>query len=196
MKNNIILIGYMGCGKSTIGRQVARKLNASFLDTDAWIEEKEGVTISEIFVTKGEPYFRDKETECLKNLLKEEETEYGKDVHEELSREGEEEKKIYVISVGGGLPVREENQKLLKQLGHVIYLKANPDTIYERIKGDTTRPLLQTENPLQKIREMMLSREEKYQAVAHEVLAVDGKSIGKIVDEIMKEKMNHENSCY
>lgn len=195
MKNNIILIGYMGCGKSTIGRQLAKKLKVSFLDTDAWIEEKEGITISEIFATKGEGYFRDKETECLKFFLKEKQTEsYLEENCGELSKE-EQEQIFYVISVGGGLPVREENQKLLKQLGHVIYLKAKPDTIYERIKGDTTRPLLQTENPLQKIREMMLSREEKYQAAAHEVLSVDGKSIGKIVDEIMKEKMKRENSC-
>ena len=173
---------------------MARKLKASFLDTDAWIEEKEGVSISEIFATKGETYFRDKETECLKNLLKEKDAEVRKDDLGELSKE-EQETIFCVISVGGGLPVREENQKLLKQLGHVIYLKAKPDTIYERIKGDTTRPLLQTENPLQKIQDMMLSREEKYQAAAHEVLSVDGKSIGKIVDEIMKEKMKHENSC-
>lgn len=194
MKNNIILIGYMGCGKSTIGKQVAGKLKASFLDTDAWIEEKEGRTISEIFAIKGETYFRDKETECLKNLLKEKGAEVRKDDLEELSKK-EQEQIFCVISVGGGLPVREENQKLLKQLGHVIYLKAKPDTIYERIKGDNTRPLLQTENPLQKIQDMMLFREEKYQAAAHEVLSVDGKSIGKIVDEIMKEKMKYENSC-
>lgn len=184
MKNNIILIGYMGCGKSTIGQRVARKLKAVFLDTDAWIEEKEGITISEIFAAKGESYFRDKETECLETLLKEKAAESDLGVCEELSKDVE--KKLQVISVGGGLPVREENQKLLKQLGYVIYLKAKPDTIYERIKGDTTRPLLQTENPLQKIKEMMSFREEKYQAAAYEVLEVDGKSVEEIVEKILE----------
>lgn len=165
MRNNIILIGYMGCGKSTVGRKLAKVSDRVFLDTDAWIEEKEGITISEIFAKKGEPYFRDLETECLKTLM-------------ETQQIGN------IISVGGGLPVREENQKLLQQLGRVIYLKARPDTIYERIKGDTTRPLLQTENPLQRIKEMMASREEKYQAASHEVINVDGKDISEIIHEI------------
>ena len=161
----MILIGYMGCGKSTVGRKLAEVSDRAFLDTDAWIEEKEEVTISEIFAKKGEPYFRDLETECLKELI-------------ETGQKGK------VISVGGGLPVREENQKLLKELGTVIYLKARPDTVYERLKGDTTRPLLQTENPLQRIWEMMAAREEKYQAAAHKVIDVDGKNISEIIHEI------------
>lgn len=169
MKNNVILIGYMGCGKSTVGKKLAEKCQLFFLDTDAWIEEKEGITISEIFASKGETYFRDLETECLKELLK-------------GNRNNE------VISVGGGLPVREENQKLLRQLGMVVYLKAEPETIYERLKGDTTRPLLQTENSLQKIKDMMSAREEKYQAAAHRVIMVDGKNVSEIVSEIQKEK--------
>lgn len=167
MKSNIILIGYMGCGKSTVGRKTANILSMPFLDTDQWIEEKEGITISELFATKGEAYFRELETECLKELLK----------NVNLPT---------IISVGGGLPVREENQRLLKQLGQVIYLKAAPDTIYERLKGDSTRPLLQTENPLQKIRDMLFDREEKYLAAAEKVISVDGKSVMEIVGEIVE----------
>ena len=115
MKSNIILIGYMGCGKSTIGRKMAEVLSVPFLDTDQWIEEREGITISEIFSTKGEAYFRDLETECLKELLRKEDFSYAG----EETEKGKEytEKRRKVISVGGGLPVREENQKLLKQLG-------------------------------------------------------------------------------
>ena len=159
----------MGCGKSTIGRKIAEMLSVSFFDTDQWIEEKEGITISEIFAAKGEAYFRDLETECLKELLKKE--------HLPM-----------VVSVGGGLPVREENQKFLKQLGKVIYLKATPDTIYERLKGDTTRPLLQTENPLQRIKDMISFREEKYQAAAYKVISVDGKAVMEIMEEIMEDE--------
>lgn len=155
----------MGCGKSSIGRKLSEIKKRKFLDTDAWIEKKEGVTISEIFEQRGEPYFRTLETECLQVLL--------------------ENTTDTVISVGGGLPVKEENRKLLQQLGSVIYLKAQADTIYDRLKGDTTRPLLQTDDPMQKIKDMMAGREEKYQAAAHQVLVVDGKSIEEIVDEIV-----------
>ena len=177
LKNRLILIGYMGCGKSTIGREMAKVLEGSFLDTDAWIEEKEGMTISKIFEIKGEAYFRDLETACLKALVEE-------------KRKEDLNKKEVIISVGGGLPVREENQLLLKELGRVIYLKAKPDTIYERVKTDTTRPLLQTENPLQKIKDMLAVREGKYQAAAHEVIHVDGKGVEKIIEEILE----NENS--
>ena len=169
----------MGCGKSTIGRRVARKWKASFLDTDAWIEEKEGITISEIFTTKGEPYFRDLETECLKSLL--EKAKCEKSICGEALERGDKEKEFFVISVGGGLPVREENQKLLKQLGYVIYLKATPDTIYERIKGDTTRPLLQGDNPKQKIKNLMDQREEIYCQASEYIVEVDSKKVKDIM---------------
>lgn len=165
MRNNYILIGYMGCGKSTIGKEMSEILNMKFIDTDAWIEERQGITISEIFATKGEIFFRDLETTMLQELLEEKET--------------------MVISVGGGLPLREENRKLLQQLGRIIYLKAEPETIYNRVKGDTTRPLLQTGNPMERIREMLGQREEKYRAVADKIVIVDKKDISEIVYEVL-----------
>lgn len=165
MRNNYILIGYMGCGKSTIGKKLSEILNIKLVDTDAWIEERQGMTVSEIFATKGEPFFRDLETGTLQELL--------------------EEKESMVISVGGGLPLREENRRLLQQLGQVIYLKAQPETIYNRVKGDTTRPLLQTENPMGKIREMLGQREEKYQTAADKIVMVDEKDVSEIVYEVL-----------
>ena len=166
MKNNCILIGYMGCGKSTVGKKLSEALSHSFVDTDVLIEEEQRRTISEIFQADGEPFFRDLETETLRKLLE---------------TEGE-----YVISVGGGLPLREENRKLLQKLGQVIYLKAASDTIYNRLKGDVTRPLLQTENPKARIIEMLNEREEKYMAAAHNIVIVDEKEISEIVDEIIE----------
>lgn len=161
---------------------MAEMFQMLFVDTDAWIEEKEGMSITEIFEVKGEAYFRDLETHCLSELLKKDKT---VDSRKENDREKVcFERKPYMISVGGGLPVREENRLLLKQLGEVVYLKATPKTIYERIKGDTTRPLLQTENPFQKIKDMLNDREEKYQAAAHRVVTVDSKSIIEIIQEI------------
>ena len=166
MRNNYILIGYMGCGKSTVGRRMTEVLKRRFMDTDARIEECQGMTISEIFKLKGELYFRDLETKVLRELL--------------------EEDNEYVISVGGGMPLREENRELLRKLGKVIYLKATPETIYNRIKGDTARPLLQTADPKARITEMLIDREEKYLAAAHDIVIVDGKDVSEVVDEIVE----------
>lgn len=175
----------MGSGKSTIGKELAGRGEGLFLDTDLWIEEKEGMTISRIFEQKGEPYFRDLETACLKELLGK--TEKLEENFEDNKKEFDGKKNTvsgYVISVGGGLPVKDENRELLQQLGKVIYLKASSEVIYERIKEDTTRPLLQTPNPQQRIQELMAAREEKYEAAAHNIIIVDNKSIKEIVDEI------------
>lgn len=164
MKNNIILIGFMGSGKSTVGKRLAEALQYEFIDTDVEIEKKEGKTISDIFNTEGEGAFRDLETELIRSFLAKEK---GK-----------------VISVGGGLPLREENRKILQQLGTVVYLKATAETIYERLKGDNSRPLLQTENPYQRIREMMKDRENKYTEASHLILFTDKKNIEEIISEI------------
>ena len=172
MKNNIILIGFMGSGKSTIGKIIAENFGMHFLDTDAWIEEREQITISEIFASRGEAYFREFETKCLEVLLEES----GKGSDDKVIRN--------VISVGGGLPMKEENRQLLKKLGKVIYLKATEETIYNRLKTDTTRPLLQGDNPKQKIKNLMEQREEIYCQAADVVVEVDNKEIMEIVEEI------------
>ena len=88
------------------------------------------------------------------------------------------------VSVGGGTPVREENRKLLRQLGTVVYLQISPETVYERLKGDTTRPLLQCENPLEKIRELMESRKEAYESCADIIIAVDLLDMEEILEQI------------
>ena len=164
----------MGCGKSTIGKEIAKTCDMCFLDTDAWIEEKEQITISEMFATKGEAYFRQLETKCLEVLLEESNNDKQGDI---LGK---------VISVGGGLPVKEENRQLLKQLGTAIYLKATEETIYDRLKTDTTRPLLQGDNPKQKIKNLMEVREEFYCQVSDFIVEVDHKGISEIVEEIKK----------
>lgn len=164
----------MGCGKSTIGKEIAKDCDLHFLDTDAWIEEKEQMTISEMFAAKGEAYFRGLETKCLEVLL------------EESNLDSKDDTLGKVISVGGGLPVKEENRQLLKQLGTVIYLKATEETIYNRLKTDTTRPLLQGDNPTQKIKNLMEMREEFYGQASDFVVEVDHKGIRKIVEEIKK----------
>ena len=165
MKNNIILIGYMGCGKTTLGKKLSYRERIALLDTDKRIEQKQKKTINEIFDEDGEPAFRQMETECLKEFL-----DYSD---------------RYVISVGGGLPMKEENRALMKQLGTVIYLKAEPDTIYERLKNDTTRPLLRGDNPQEKIRTMIEMRNPYYEEAADVIVSVDRKSFEDIIQEIL-----------
>lgn len=161
---NVILIGFMGCGKTTVGLKLSYRLRRTVIDTDKEIEREEKRTISDIFATDGEPCFRDMETACLKRLLE--------------STDGR------IISVGGGLPMREENRELLHELGQVFYLRAKGETIYERLKGDTTRPLLQGDDPLTKIRTLLSERDPYYRAAADVVITVDGKSFDQILNEI------------
>lgn len=161
---NVILIGFMGCGKSTVGLRLSYRLRKPVIDTDKEIEKAEKRSISDIFQTEGEAYFRDKETECLKNLLK---------------TSGNQ-----IISVGGGLPMREINRQLLHQLGQVVYLRAKAETIYDRLKYDTTRPLLQGENPQEKIRSLMTQREQNYKEASDIIIDVDGKDFEQIIGEI------------
>lgn len=161
---NVILIGFMGCGKTTVGLKLSYRLRRSIIDTDKEIEREEKRTISEIFATDGEPYFRDRETACLQKLT--------------------ESTNNQIISVGGGLPMREENRRLLHELGQVFYLCAKGETIYERVKDDTTRPLLQVEDPLAKIETLLQERDPYYRAAADVVIAVDGKSFEEILSEI------------
>ena len=145
-KDNIILIGYMGCGKTTVGKMIAKKYGYIFVDTDTCIVEREGMTIPEIFEQKGEDYFRNVETALIRDL------------QETLHHA--------VISTGGGLPLREENAQELAKLGKVFYLCATPEQLYERVKGDKNRPLLNCEDPYKKVCEMVLLRHPKYEAAA------------------------------
>ena len=164
---NVILIGFMGAVKTTVGFRLSYRLRKPVIDTDKEIERAEQRSIAEIFAAEGEEYFRDSETRCLNRLL------------EHTSNQ--------IISVGGGLPLREENRKLLHTLGQVIYLRATAETIYERVKHDTARPLLQGDNPLAKIRTMLAARESCYQDAADIVIDVDGKDFEQILCEIEKE---------
>lgn len=161
---NVILIGFMGCGKTTVGLRLSYRLRRTVIDTDKEIEKEEKRTVSDIFATDGEPFFRDLETSCLKKLI------------------GSTNNKI--ISVGGGLPMREENRRLLHELGQVFYLRAEAETIYERLKDDTTRPLLQGENPMTKIKALLQERDPYYREAADVVITVDGKSFDEILCEI------------
>lgn len=164
MKDNIILTGFMGSGKTSVGIRLSYALKRTMIDTDKWIEKRQNMTISEIFAGEGEEVFRKMETECLKELIKTCDNQ--------------------IISVGGGLPVREENRRLLSRLGRVFYLKASPEAIYERIKNDTTRPLLQVADPLKQIRTLLEAREDSYSDCADVIIDVSGRTFDEIIEQI------------
>ncbi|MBQ7615907.1 MAG: shikimate dehydrogenase [Butyrivibrio sp.] len=163
---NIILEGFMGSGKTTVSEILSDRLGLELMDTDSVIEETEGQSISTIFEEDGEETFRQMETELLRTII----SEHWRDM---------------VISLGGGLPLREENRKLLEKAGKVVYLKATAETVYERIKGDTTRPLLQTADPKARIEELLKERGDKYDAAAELVIETDGKTPEEIAGEII-----------
>lgn len=162
----IILIGFMGSGKTTIGIRLSYRLRRTIKDTDKIIEAREGRTISEIFATEGEAYFREQETRLLQEFV------------EKGYRQ--------ILSVGGGTPVKEKNRQLLKKIGIVVYLRIQPQTVYERLKEDHTRPLLQGEDPLGKITNLMEQRKEAYEAGADVIIDVDDLDMEVIIEQIIE----------
>ena len=161
---NVVLIGFMGSGKTTTGIKLSYRFRRVVEDTDKLIEKKQGRSISDIFAAEGEEYFRKLETQLLRDL------------------KGSRTEKI--ISVGGGTPVREENRPLLKELGTVVYLRIRPETVYERLKEDKTRPLLQGEDPQSRIRTLLEARKEAYESCADLIIDVDDKNTEQIVNMI------------
>ena len=144
----LVLIGFMGSGKSTIGRKLHEQLGYQLIDTDVLIEERQGISISKIFADQGEPAFRDMETALLQELV----------ANPPANR---------IVSTGGGIILREENRKLLQELGFVVWLKAPDAEILERTKRNNDRPLLQTEDPVAAVKKMMTERDPLYTESAH-----------------------------
>lgn len=160
---NIILTGFMGSGKTEVGKMLAQRLGYAFLDTDKLIEEKTGKSISEIFREEGESSFRELETEVIKGLS---------------GITG------YIISTGGGIVIREENILSLKNIGLVIWLKASPESIFKRISPETHRPLLNVENPLEHIKKLLSIREQFYSRADFSI-DTDGLEVDKVVKAIL-----------
>lgn len=165
-KDNYVLIGFMGSGKTTFGKALAKHCGMDFLDTDEYIEQQAGKSIAQIFEEDGEEAFRQIETETLVRL------------RDSLHNT--------VVATGGGMPLRKENARLLKEIGRVNYLTATSREIYDRVKGDTKRPLLQTENPYERICNMMQERKPKYEAACDRVIDTNSNDIEEIIASIIK----------
>ena len=164
--NNYVLIGFMGCGKTTIGRELAGKTGMKQLDTDALIVQRAGMPVAEIFHKEGEQGFRRRETELLK----------------ELTSDGREN---VIYSTGGGIVLQEENRELLRRLGTVILLEITPDEVIRRLGKDTTRPLLQGPDRMKKVRTLMARRRQAYEDCADICVVVSGKKPAEIAAEIL-----------
>lgn len=163
---NIALIGFMGCGKSTISSALHELYGMQVVEMDQEIVNQEGMSISDIFQKHGEEYFRTLETELLIRLQS--------DNH-------------VVISCGGGVPMRERNVVEMKKNGVVVWLMANPETIYDRVKDNHDRPLLEGNMNVEYISQLMEKRREKYEAAADVRVSTDGRSAEEICEEIMKQ---------
>lgn len=166
-KDNIVLIGFMGSGKTTVGVELAKRMNMNFIDTDAYIEEKAGKSITDIFAQDGEEAFRKLETEVLITL------------RDTVSNT--------VFSTGGGMPLRAENAGLLKEIGKVFYLTAANQVIYDRVKDNNKRPLLQGENPYGKICELMKQRKPLYEAAADVLVDTNSNDLEEVIQAIQNE---------
>ena len=160
----IVLCGMMGCGKTTVARSLSLRLGWEWVDTDEWIVRHHG-DVSAIFSERGEPYFRNLETEAVRALP------CGEDI---------------IVSVGGGLVLKEENVRLLKAQGKIVYLEASKQTLQQRLEGDTTRPLLAGEALSARLDELLAARSATYEGAADVVVCVDKKTPAEIADEIVE----------
>lgn len=160
----VSLIGLPGSGKSTVGRQLARRLHLPFVDSDHVLEDRLGCSIRTYFEREGEERFRDMEQVVL----------------DELTRQP-----ASVLSTGGGAVLRPVNRSCLKSRTHVVYLKSSPDELFRRLRHDTNRPLLQVADPLGRLRELYAARDPLYRETAHFVIETGRPSVGTLVNMIV-----------
>lgn len=160
---NIALVGLPGSGKSTVGRQLSRRLQLPFVDADHWIEQHLGCSIREYFEREGETGFRDAEEQAIADI-----TAGGP----------------CVIATGGGAILRPANRSCLHERSRVFYLFATPEEVYRRLRHDQVRPLLQVADPLARLRELFAQRDPLYRETAHEVITIGRPSTAALVNTI------------
>jgi shikimate kinase len=163
--NNLFLVGPMGAGKTTVGRQLSETLRMEFIDSDHEIQRRTGVDIPTIFEFEGEEGFRNREQAVIDELT---------------AREG------IILATGGGAILREVNRLHLSSRGFVVYLQCTPEQQFERTRRDKNRPLLQTENPLERLKSLMRIRDPLYRQAADLVISTEGRNTQSVVREIIK----------
>ena len=156
LDHNIFLIGFMGVGKSTIAAELQNRLGGALAEMDQMIVDRQGMSIADIFEKYGEEYFRDLETELLKDLRKSGSS---------------------IVSCGGGAVLRPENVEIMKQNGRIVLLTAKPGSIYERVRHDNARPILQGNMNVEYIAQLMEKRRECYEQCADLSVSTDGNTV-------------------
>jgi shikimate kinase len=169
---NIFLVGPMGAGKSTIGRQLAEALSYNFRDSDSEIQRRTGVDISTIFEFEGEEGFRERERQVIEELIQED---------------------GIVLATGGGAVLRPENRQGLTARGFVIYLYCSPEQQYARTARDRNRPLLQTEDPKARLLALMEERDPLYRQIADMVVSTEKRGTTSVVKEIRRRLESEES---
>ncbi|MGN8630903.1 shikimate kinase [Blautia sp. HCP3S3_G3] len=166
--NHIVIIGFMGSGKTRVGKRLAQEYGLPFIDVDRVVTKKMNLTISEIFQRFGEPYYRALETLVIKELTNDKERK--------------------VISLGSGLPIQEQNQKYLKDLGTIIYLKGSLETLKKRLEAGSNNPLLEGDDREDKIKKLLKQRDPVYAKYADIEVITGVKPFEALIEEI-KEKL-------
>ena len=160
---SVFLVGLMGAGKTSVGRNLAKRLHKSFYDTDHEIERCTGVRIPLIFDIEGESGFRARESRVLAEMVR---------------------RKDIVLATGGGVVLSEENRRLLAQHGTVVYLRAAPRDLWQRTCHDRNRPLLQTADPLARLQQLFEERDPLYRQVAHVIIDTGSQSVGFLAHKL------------
>lgn len=162
--NHIVITGFMGSGKTRVGKRLSQDLGLPFIDVDRVIMKKMDLTVKEIFERFGEPFYRALETMTIKTLI--------------------EDKERKVVSLGAGLPIQEQNEKYLKQLGTIVYLKGSLDTLKKRLEGSSTDPLLEGDNREEKIKKLLKQRDPIYAKFADIEVVTGVKPFEGLIAEI------------
>jgi shikimate kinase len=170
--NHIVIIGFMGSGKTRVGKRLSQDLGLPFVDVDKTVVKKMNMSTKEIFDRFGEPYYRALETMIIKNLVDDPERK--------------------VISLSSGLPMQEQNQKYLKDLGTIVYLKGSVETLKKRLEGTAGHPAVEGDNREEKIRKLLKQRDPVYAKLADIEVITGVKSFDDLIEEI-KEKLDAYN---
>jgi len=170
VRGNIYLVGMMGAGKTTLGRALALRLQRRFVDMDKVLVDRTGVPVATIFEIEGEEGFRRRETGVLAELAE----------HEDC-----------VVATGGGAVLSEENRRLMRASGTVVYLRARVESLWERTRHDTTRPLLATPNPRAKLAELLEERDPLYREAAHVIVDTGSQTAAAVMHRVIAALEKH-----
>jgi shikimate kinase len=170
VRGNIFLVGMMGAGKTTLGRALAHRLGRRFVDTDKILVDRTGVPVATIFEIEGEDGFRRRESQVIAEFLA------GGDC---------------VVATGGGAVLAEENRRMMRDHGVVVYLRARAESLWERTRHDTTRPLLATPDPRATIAEMVQKRDPLYRDAAHVIVDTGAQSAATVVNRVIAALERH-----